>query len=216
MPHMVNGGLFVAQAFATAGRFLAQPRETVWLNSKLSDLSGRIHFVPDIHSGEVLAQVRSTQPDLGLIYGSPILKPELFQIPGFGTLGIHHGKVPKYRGKKTTFWAMYNGEEEAGVTIQRVNAGLDKGEIVKEAAVEVGRRSQRSVWRELSAIGLDLYIQAVIDVKRGTIRYRPQEGPGELYRDPGLGHILTFWWRHWKRRFGRAPVSSAPPFEETN
>ena len=64
------------------------------------------------------------------VCGAPILKPELFEIPAFGTLGIHHGRLPEYRGKKTTFWAIYNGDSTAGVTIQRINAGLDTGEIV--------------------------------------------------------------------------------------
>ena len=67
-----------------------------------------IYFVDDIHTTETLRRVQELEPVLGLVYGGPILRPELFSIPKLGTLGIHHGKVPHYRGKKTTFWAMYN------------------------------------------------------------------------------------------------------------
>jgi methionyl-tRNA formyltransferase len=156
--------------------------------------------VPDIHAGDVLERVRSLAPDLGLIYGSPILKSVLFEIPTFGTLGIHHGQVPEYRGKKTTFWAMFNGEKTAGVTIQKVNAGLDTGQIVKQGVVPIGCHSQRAVWHELEALGLNLYIQAIIEVKQGTASYQPPLGQkGKLYRDPQLADIATLWWRQLKK-----------------
>jgi hypothetical protein len=186
------------------GRFLLQPRAELELNRKLEQLSDRIHFVPDIHVQTVLAQVRALAPELGLIYGSPILKPVLFEIPRCGTLGIHHGKVPEYRGNKTTFWAMYNGEETAGVTIQKINAGLDTGQIVKTGEVPIGHRSRRAVWRELEALGLELYIQAILEVKAGTAVYRPQTGTkGRLYRNPKLGHLLSFWGKQFRKRFSR-------------
>jgi methionyl-tRNA formyltransferase len=149
----------------------------------------------------VLDQVHALEPDLGLIYGSPILKPELFKIPNLGTLGIHHGKVPEYRGNKTTFWAMYNGEPVAGVTIQKVNQGLDTGSIVKTGEVKADRRPYQAVFRDLEALGLDLYIQAILEVKHGVAEFKPQSGvKGKLYRNPKLGDFLRFWSRQIQRR----------------
>jgi methionyl-tRNA formyltransferase len=129
------------------------------------------------------------------------LKPELFEIPRLGTLGIHHGKVPEYRGNKTAFWAMYNGEPTAGVTIQKVNKGLDTGGIVKTGEINAYRRSYPAVIRELEALGLDLYIQAILDVKHGVAQFRPQSGvKGRLYRNPKPRDFLNFWWKQIKRR----------------
>ena len=83
---------------------------------------------------------RASDPEAAekIFYGGPILKPALFEIPTLGTLGIHHGKLPAYRGKKTTFWAMFNDEPSAGVTIQSVNAGLDTGRGVRAGEGRVG------------------------------------------------------------------------------
>jgi folate-dependent phosphoribosylglycinamide formyltransferase PurN len=196
--------LLLIQIVSGIGRYVSQPRTEEKLNTELDRLSDRIHYVPDIHAGAVLEDVRSLEPDLGLIYGSPILKPKLFEIPRLGTLGIHHGKVPEYRGKKTTFWAMYNGEKSAGLTIQKVNAGLDTGQIIKEGEVPIGRRSLPAVWGELEALGLDLYIQAILEIKQGTASYRPQVGKkGKLYSDPELTDLLTFWWRQFNRQPNR-------------
>ena len=86
--------LFASSVINKAMRFLFYPREEIALQRRVEKISGRIHFVTDIHAQNVMEQVHALNPDLGVIYGSPILKPELFEIPHLGTLGIHHGKVP--------------------------------------------------------------------------------------------------------------------------
>jgi folate-dependent phosphoribosylglycinamide formyltransferase PurN len=197
--------LFAISMINKAVRFLLHPREEIALRRSLEKISDRIHFVSDIHAQNVLEQVSALNPDLGLIYGSPILKPELFERPRLGTLGIHHGKVPEYRGNKTTFWAMYNGERAAGVTIQKVNRGLDTGSIVKTGEVSTPGRAYQAVVHELEVLGLDLYIQAILEVKYGTAEYKPQSGgKGKLYRNPKPGDFLKFWGRQIRKRAGIA------------
>ena len=193
--------LFAIWLLNKAVRFVLHPREEITLQRKLKNIQGRIHFVTNIHAQQVLEQVKSLEPDLGLIYGSPILKPELFEIPRLGTLGIHHGRVPEYRGNKTTFWMMYNGEEYAGVTIQKINEGLDTGTIVRTGEVNAYRRPYQTVFHELEALGVELYIQAILEVKHGVAEYKPQTGiKGRLYRNPKLGDFIRFWGRQIKRQ----------------
>lgn len=208
---LLAGPLLFALLLDANIRFLTRFRSEKRLNRSLNQVSDRLHSVSNIHADDVLKQVKDLAPDLGLIYGSPILKPSLFQIPRFGTLGIHHGKVPQYRGKKTTFWAIYNGESTAGVTIQKINAKLDAGEIVREGAVPIGRRSRRAIWQELEALGIDLYLQAIIEVKNGTAQYRPQLGPkGPLYRDPRFAELLRFWLRQLSKKLGKLEDNIGP------
>ena len=197
--------LFVVGIINKTMRFLWHPHEEMALERRLKKISDRIYFVSDIHAQTVLEQVCALRPDLGLIYGSPILKPELFEIPSLGTLGIHHGKVPEYRGNKTTFWAMYNGEPIAGVTIQKVNRGLDTGSIVKAGQVNTRGRTYTTVVHELETLGLDLYVQAILEVKHGIAEYKPQSGAkGKLYRNPKPNDFVKFWGRQIKRRTGAA------------
>ncbi|MDP9199618.1 MAG: hypothetical protein M3O07_10475, partial [Pseudomonadota bacterium] len=120
--------------------FMRQPRQWRAWRTHLAHAEPKIRSVADIHAQPVLDQLREVAPDLGVIYGGPILRRAVFEIPRLGTLGIHHGRVPDYRGKKTTFWEMYNGESEAGITIQRVTAGLDAGDVVREASVPIGHK----------------------------------------------------------------------------
>ncbi len=188
--------------------YLFHPASTHHLNQGIRRLADKIHYHPDLHSREVLDKIRFLEPDLGLVYSSPILKKSLFGIPKLGTLGIHHGTVPQYRGKKTTFWEIFNGEEAAGVTIQRINAGLDTGEIVKTGEVRIGRRPAGRIWRELEHMGLELYLEAILAVKAGTATYKTQEGQkGRLYRDPKITDLVIFQWRQIKRLLRGVPGS---------
>ena len=168
-----------------------------------SDGVRRRHSCP-----EVLERVGRSRADLGLVYGSPILRPELFELPQFGTLGIHHGKLPEYRGKKTTFWAMYNGEPSATATIQRITRKLDRGDVVRQGDVPVAGKSYGRVWRELEELGADLYVRAVLDVRDGTARYRSSRrdavASSIAIRGPAI--LLRFYWRRLVP--GREPMTT--------
>jgi folate-dependent phosphoribosylglycinamide formyltransferase PurN len=190
----------VLELLTETWRFLRHPRETLELRRLSARALPKFAAVPDVHAPAVLERVRAAAPDLGVIYGGPILKPELFAIPPFGTLGIHHGRVPQYRGKKTTFWEMYNGERAAGITIQRVNPGIDTGEVVRTGEVEIGRKSYGRVWREVEDLGCRLYLEAVLSVRKGEATFVAQDASaqrGPLYRQPGFREILRFWRRRW-------------------
>jgi hypothetical protein len=174
-------------------RWLRSPKSEWRLRKRLQPLLERIRFVPDLHAPEVLDRVRALEPDLGLVYGGPIVKRPLFTTPRFGTLGIHHGRLPEYRGKKTTFWAMARGESAAGVTIQKIGAGLDTGSIVGSGEVPIAGRSYQRVWEEVESLGVELYLQAVLATKRGEATCRAWAGDkGRLYRDPKIGDLLRF------------------------
>ncbi len=197
--------ILLSQWGQTAWRWVKSGSEEQRLNSFLINLSPRLWLVEDIHAPQVLDFVRSLQVDLGLIYGSPILKPDLFEIPRLGTLGIHHGKMPEYRGKKTMFWAMYNGERTAGVTIQKVNAGLDSGQIVQQGEVQIGLRLPGAVWKDLDRLGRELYLRAIFEMFNGHARLRPGQGPvSRIYRDPGFKDMVEFGRRMALRWIARA------------
>ena len=198
------------RTFALLGEclaFLRRPGEWRRLRRLAARGAAKLMRVPDLHAPAALEQLRSAVLDLGVIYGGPILKPELFRIPVFGTIGIHHGRAPQYRGKKTTFWEMYNGETHAGVMIQRITEGLDTGEILRQGAIAIGHKSYSRVWCEVQEEGFRLFIEAILDVKHGRAQFRPQLGErGPLFRQPPPGTLLKFW----LRRLFRGPPPGAP------
>ncbi|MGH7544432.1 MAG: formyltransferase family protein [Gemmatimonadota bacterium] len=196
--------ILTSQAACAAVRFVLHPGQELGLRRRMASIDSRTALVTNIHAPEVVERVRRLEPDLAVIYGGPILKPELFGIPRFGTLSIHHGRLPEYRGRKTTFWEMEEGRPTAGVAIQRIGAGLDTGDIMAEGEVPIGAKSYPRVWREVQDLGVRLYLDAILQIKRGTDSYRPQRGtPGRLYRDPAWLPILRLGWRQMRKRWRR-------------
>jgi hypothetical protein len=194
------GPLLVQKYLGMLMRFLARPVHGFKLARTVHALRDRIHCFENIHSPQAISRIRYCQPQLLLIYGAPIIRKSLQEIPPLGTLGIHHGKVPEYRGKKTLFWAMYNGEPTAGVTIQRINDVLDGGDVVESGEVSVGARLPWRVWKELEDTGFRLYLKAVLDVCHGRATFRPQQGlTKKIYRDPQVMDIVRFWLRYFHK-----------------
>jgi glycosyltransferase involved in cell wall biosynthesis/methionyl-tRNA formyltransferase len=199
--------LALARGVHAIGKMLCGRRQRRILRT----LAARVRYVDDLHSPESLGQVRELEPDLALVYGGPIIKPALFAIATQGTLGIHHGKAPEYRGKKTTFWAMFNGEDQVGVTIQRIGSRLDGGDIVKQETVAIANRWLPAVKRHLEQVGIDLYLQAVCAVRDGTATYTPQQHhTAGAYKDPTAADIAQFWYRYLRRINQSAPITAKP------
>jgi folate-dependent phosphoribosylglycinamide formyltransferase PurN len=193
---LVAPGVLAAVVALALLRFVRRPRYELAVRRRARNVVPRILAVPDIHAPDVLAKVRALNPDLGVVYGAPILKPELFAIPRFGTLGVHHGKLPKYRGVKTGFWAMLNGETTAGVTIQRINSGVDTGDVIAEAELPIVGKRYGRVDSELHELGVDIFMDAVLAVKQGRATAKTVErGPSRMYRQPGVRDILRLWGR---------------------
>ena len=81
----------------------------------------RVLKVVDIHARETIDDVRAFQPHVGLSLAAPILRRELFAIPTVGTVNLHKGKVPDYRGMPPAFWELWNDEESVGCTVHWVD-----------------------------------------------------------------------------------------------
>lgn len=195
--------LFAFEVGRDALRRLAGGRSEREHRRQWAELVGRVRYVTDMHDPQVIAEVRELEPDLGLGYGGPILRPALFRIPRHGTLGIHHGRLPEFRGKKTTFWEIWEGEPTAGVTIQRIDEGIDTGEIVARDAVEIGARGYESLWQVVQRRGVDLYVEAVLAVRDGSATFRRHERPGgPLRSDPTPLELLRLPFRRLRRRLG--------------
>lgn len=147
----------------------------------------RIEYVDDLNSASVLGVVRAACPILGLSLGAPILKEGLFAIPRFGTLNLHKGRLPDYRGMPPSFWEMWNDEQEVGCTVHWVSSKLDAGDIVKEATVlRQPFSTLKGMQLTLETVGIRLMRDAVRDVLSGRATAAPQPVGGVTYRKPTL------------------------------
>ena len=119
-------------------------------------------IVDSLNSSTAQAQLRSLRADLGVVLGTRILKAATFSIPRLGSINVHKGKVPHYRGQPPAFWELYHGEPEAGVTIHFVVDRLDAGPVVAADTVPIGtHETEHSLRQKLDRLATRLLLDAV-------------------------------------------------------
>lgn len=148
----------------------------------------RLHTVSAINSEESCAWVRDFNPDLGVALGAPILKPVLFTLPRLGTINLHKGRLPDFRGMPPAFWELHDGAKEVGCTVHKVDVGLDTGDILLEGSVAVDLYSTvGGVKVKLDRLGVELITEAVGRMFDGSAEFKPQPQGGRTNTRPSLG-----------------------------
>ena len=130
-----------------------------------------------------VSQLRELAPDLIVVvaYGQ-ILPQAILDIPRFGCLNVHTSLLPKYRGAAPIQWAIFNGDAETGVSIMKMEAGLDTGDIVSEARTPIAcTDNAQTLHDRLAKLGADLLVRTLPDYIAGRVPTRPQPGEGASY-----------------------------------
>jgi len=148
--------------------------------------------VKNLNSPEAVAVLQGLAPDLGVVLGTRILKRPTFSVPRMGSINLHKGKVPNYRGMPAGFWELYNGETEAGVTVHFVDDGLDTGDVVAEGVVSIhAKDTHATLLKKLHDVGSDILQQAVTEIARGNVTRKPQvRGSSKPHTSPSLRQTL--------------------------
>ena len=129
----------------------------------------------DLNGDECRAAVRAFEPWLGVAIGPPILREELFEIPADGTINLHKSLLPEYRGMPPGFWELHDGAKSAGVSVHRVVARLDAGDVLLQR--EVGIEPYESIGglqARLDAASIDVLVEAIEQCRDGAGRAAPQ------------------------------------------
>jgi methionyl-tRNA formyltransferase len=108
------------------------------LKSVCSDFDVPYFEVDNYHSSETIELLKASDIDLGVIYGTNIIKETVFGIPKRGSINLHQGLAPYYRGGPPLFWELLNGEDEIGITVHYVASKVDSGDIILQETVPLG------------------------------------------------------------------------------
>lgn len=121
---------------------------------------------------------RKISPDMVVLVAfGQILPKEIIDFPRFGCINVHPSLLPKYRGAAPINWSIINGEEKTGITIMRMDEGVDSGDILLQKETGIGIVDTfDDLHEKLSSIGAELLIRAVEGVIDGTLKGTPQDG----------------------------------------
>jgi methionyl-tRNA formyltransferase len=121
--------------------------------------------------------------DLGVVvaYGR-ILRPKLLQIPAHGFLNVHFSLLPRWRGAAPVARALMAGDTMTGVTIMRMNEGLDTGPVLTAQAVDISSEENAGeLTSRLSLLGARLVTESIESYLGGALKPITQTDEGAVY-----------------------------------
>src|SRR5687767_11260972 len=114
-------------------------------------------------AAEFIEELAALKPDLIVVaaYGQ-ILPQSILDLPRFGCLNVHTSLLPKYRGAAPIQWAILNDESETGVTIMKMDAGLDTGAILaQQSTFIVPADTAQTLHDRLARMGTELLVKTI-------------------------------------------------------
>ncbi len=105
-----------------------------------------------------------------------ILPPEVLGLPPLGCYNVHASLLPAYRGAAPVAWAILNGETSTGITLFRMDEGLDTGDILAAAPLAIGPdETAGELAGRLARLAVEILPGAMEQVLKGTARLVPQD-----------------------------------------
>ena len=122
-------------------------------------------------------------PDFFVVFAyGKILPKALLSMPQKCPLNIHASLLPRYRGAAPVQWALLNGDDVTGVTIMRMNEGVDEGDILLQESIKIEYSDDTASLQErLAVLGADLIGKTIELISRGEPVFIPQDGKKATY-----------------------------------
>jgi methionyl-tRNA formyltransferase len=150
--------------------------------------AARAHKLPciDFGSGDgpaVTERVLAAEPEAVIVVAfGHILKEPLLSAPPHGCINLHASLLPRWRGVSPVQFALLHGDTWTGVTIMRMDAGVDTGPIYAQRAVPIlPDETAGDLAAKLSGLGADLLVHTLRRLEAGKITPQPQDEVGAVY-----------------------------------
>jgi methionyl-tRNA formyltransferase len=141
----------------------------------------------------VVADLAATAPDVGAVvaYGA-LLPPAVLAVPAAGWVNLHFSRLPRWRGAAPVQHAVRAGDPETGVTVFRLDAGMDTGPILRQVTVPLRPDAEAgAVLAELAVLGAPVLVEGALAAVAGEPgRAQPSAGVTAAPRlGPGAGVV---------------------------
>jgi len=141
-------------------------------------------FQPDkIKKPENIEVLKSYNPDVIVVvaYGQ-LLNKEILEFPKYGCINVHASLLPKLRGAAPLNWSIINGETHTGVTTMKMDVGLDTGDMLLKAEVEIDEEMNVGNLHDiLMHMGANLLIETLDRMERNEMVPEKQDDSLSCY-----------------------------------
>ncbi|MDJ0641246.1 MAG: methionyl-tRNA formyltransferase [Erythrobacter sp.] len=134
---------------------------------RAEELGLEVRTPKSLRNAEAQADFAALRADVAVVaaYGL-ILPQEILDAPGFGCVNIHASLLPRWRGAAPIHRAIMAGDEETGVTIMQMEAGLDTGPMLYGETTPISDKTTGELTEELARLGADALIYTLADLGR--------------------------------------------------
>ena len=164
-----------------AGRGMAERRTPV---HTVADLFGLAVLTPaTLKSAEAAEMFRSHRADAAIVVAYGLLLPKnILDTPKYGCFNLHASLLPRWRGAAPINRAIMAGDGETGVSIMKMEEGLDTGPVALEDRTAIGSSETAGELHDrLSRLGAPLVAQALRALESGDLKLTPQSTEGVAY-----------------------------------
>lgn len=143
---------------------------------------------------EFVEQLRSYEPDLIAVTAfGQILSEPILEMPKYGCINVHGSLLPKYRGAAPMQWSIIDGEKVTGITTMYMAKGLDSGDMLLKAEVEITDEDTfATIHDKMAVTGANLLLDTLDQLEAGTLERIPQDHDAATYAPmitKEIGHI---------------------------
>ncbi len=131
------------------------------------------------NNDELKKIIESIKPEvvITIAYGR-IIPHELLEIPKYGWINVHFSLLPRWRGAAPVQWAILNGDKQTGITVFKLDKGMDTGPVYLEQATPINDdENSDGLLKRLSQIGSELAIKSLELISEG-VTPKPQASIG--------------------------------------
>lgn len=132
---------------------------------------------------EFVEQLRSYEPDLIAVTAfGQILSEPILEMPKYGCINVHGSLLPKYRGAAPMQWSIIDGEKVTGITTMYMAKGLDSGDMLLKAEVEITDEDTfATIHDKMAVTGANLLLDTLDQLEAGTLERTPQDHDAATY-----------------------------------
>ena len=141
-------------------------------------------FQPEtLKSAPALARLKAARPDALVVAAYGLLLPQaVLDLAPHGAFNIHASLLPRWRGAAPIQRALLAGDRESGISIMRMDAGLDTGPVLSRQAVAIADGEDAGTLHDkLASLGAEQIVAALAEVQAGSARATPQPSEGVTY-----------------------------------
>ena len=136
---------------------------------------------PSISSSEELKKLQEMNLDIIIVVAYGLILPEeVINLPKLGCFNVHASLLPRWRGAAPIQRAMIEGDQTTGVTIMKMDKGLDTGDIGLQKEIKIEQQNYSELEKELANEGAELLIN-FIDRLDGSIQFAKQNDTHACY-----------------------------------